>query len=61
MTSILVVFLCASLLFINSKTEEIKIENPIEIKQFNEYIETLKEQNLILKEQLRIEKKDTIE
>ena len=60
-TSILVVFLCASLLFINSKPEEIKIENPIEIKEFKEYIETLKEQNLILRERIENQKNDTIE
>ncbi len=58
-TSILVVFLCASLLFISSRTEEINLENPIDIKVYKEYIETLKEQNLFLKEQLKIEKKDT--
>lgn len=41
LTSLLVVFLCASLLFINSKPAEVRIENPIEIKQFNEYFKTL--------------------
>lgn len=60
-TSVLVLFLCASLLFINSKPEEIRIENPIEIKQFKEYIETLKEQNLKLKEELKTKQKDTTE
>lgn len=54
LTSVLVVFLCASLLFINSKSEKIKNENLLEIKQFKEHIETLKEQNLILKEQLKL-------
>lgn len=51
-TSILVIFLCASLLFIEPKSNAIKLENPIEIKQFEEYIETLKEQNKILKEEI---------
>lgn len=60
-TSILVVFLCASLLFINSKPEEIKIESPVEIKEFKEYIETLQEQNLIQRERAENQKNDTIE
>lgn len=61
LTSMLVVFLCFSLLFLNSKREEIEIRNPIEIKQFNEYIEALNEQNRILIEERKTEKAELIE
>lgn len=61
LTSLLVLFLCVSLLFIKPKPNEINIGNPVEIEQFKEYIEILKEQNLILREQLNKEQIDTIQ
>lgn len=60
-TSILVIFLCAFLLFIDTKPNGITIENQIEIEQFNEYLEILKERNAILKDREPAVGNDTID
>lgn len=59
LTSILVLFLCTSLLFVKPKPSNINLGSPIQIELFNDYIEVLKEQNLLLKEELNRKKQDT--
>lgn len=59
-TSVLVVFLCTSLLFIQSKPHEILVKDSIEIEQFQDYIEILNELNTILKENLNNKVEDSL-